>query len=114
MYNTSTDRSQLLKATVTNIIKIRKDIINDKELGYIKKQIGDEFQELNLSDMPNYTLCGDYLVKGNWKYAQFRESFIEKIKNNPNPITKITFPVKEFLENDEEYFLKNTNRPQYL
>jgi hypothetical protein len=40
-----------------------------------------------------------------------KESFIEKVKNNLNPITKVTFPVKEFLENDEEYFLKNTNRP---
>jgi hypothetical protein len=83
-------------------------------IGYVKKTIGDEFEEINLSDKPNYILCGDYLVKGNWRHKPYKETFIEKIKNNPNPITKLTFPVKEFLENDEDYFLKNTNRPQYL
>lgn len=81
------------------------------KIGYIKKQIGDEFEEIILDNQPNYTLYGDYLVKGNFKNKIMKESFIEKVKNNPNPITKVTFPVKEFLENDEEYFLKNTNRP---
>jgi len=124
MYDVAFNKYNLL-IDVNWVNTKREDIIytpnyifsNDNEflsIGYIKKQIGNEFKELNLNDMPNYTLCGDYLVKGNWKYTPFRESFIEKIKNNPNPITKITFPVKEFLENDEEYFLKNTNRPQYL
>jgi len=84
------------------------------KIGYCRKQIGDEFEEANLSDRPNYTLCSDYLVKGNWKHKPYKETFIEKIKNNSNIITKTTFPVKEFLENNEEYFLKNTNRPQYL
>lgn len=79
-------------------------------IGYAKKQIGEEFEEVNLSDRPNYTLCGDYLVRGNWKHKPMKESFINKVKNNKNPITKVTFPVKEFLENDEDYFLKNTNR----
>jgi hypothetical protein len=81
------------------------------KIGYIKKQIGDKFEEINLNDQLNYTLCGDYLVKGNFKNKIMKESFIEKVKNNKNPITKVTFSVKEFLENDEEYFLKNTNRP---
>lgn len=84
------------------------------KIGYAKKQIGDEFEEIDLSNRPNYTLCGDYLIKGNFKNSIWKESFINKVKNNPNPITKVTFPVKEFLENDEEYFLKNTNRSQYL
>ena len=83
-------------------------------IGYIKKQIGDEFEEKDLSDRPNYTLCGDYLVSFDFKDRPIKESIVEKIKNNPNPITKMTFSVKEFLENDEEYFLRNTNRPQYL
>lgn len=81
------------------------------KIGYIRKQIGEEFGEINLCDKPNYTLCGDYLVKGNYKHKLPKKSFINKVKNNPNPISKITFPVKEFLETDEEYFLKNTNRP---
>jgi hypothetical protein len=84
------------------------------KIGYIKKQIGEEWEEIDLINSPNYTLCGDYLVKGNYKNKPMKESFIEKVKNNLNPITKITFPVKEFLENDEEYFLKNINKLQYL
>jgi hypothetical protein len=84
------------------------------KIGYIKKQIGEEYEEIDLRINPLYSVQGDYLVKGNWKHKPFKESIIEKIKNNPNPITKTTFSVKEFLENDEEYFLKNTNRPQYL
>ena len=32
------------------------------------------------------------------------------IKNNINPTTRISFPVKDFLEKDEDYFLRNTNR----
>jgi len=84
-------------------------------IGYVKKIIGEEFEELNLIANPNYTLCGDYLVRGNYKNKTIqKESFVNKVKTNPNPITKVTFSVKEFLENDEEYFLKNTNRPQYL
>ena len=78
---------------------------------YIKKTIGDEFEEENLSDRPNYNLCSDYLVKGNRKYKPMKELFIERVKNNTNRITKTTFSIRDFLENDEEYFLKNTNRP---
>jgi len=81
------------------------------KIGYIKKQIGDELKEINLSNQPNYILCGDYLVKGNFKNEIIKESFINRVKNNPKLVTKVTFPVKEFLENDEIYFLKNTNRP---
>jgi hypothetical protein len=84
------------------------------KIGYAKKIIGDEFEEMDLRIDPLYSIQGDYLVKGNWKHKPFKEAFIDKVKFNKNPITKITFPVKEFLENDEEYFLKNTNRPQYL
>jgi hypothetical protein len=84
------------------------------KIGYIKKQIGEEWEEIDLRIDPLHSVQGDYLVKGNWKHKPMKESFIEKVKNNLNPITKVTFPVKEFLENDEEYFLKNTNRPQYL
>jgi hypothetical protein len=79
-------------------------------IDYVKKTIGDEFEEENLSDRPNYTLCGDYLAKGNRKYKPMKELFIERVKNNPNNLTKTTFSVREFLEKDENYFLKNTNR----
>lgn len=83
---------------------------NFLKIGYIKKQIGEEFDEINLINHPNFTLYGEYLVGGNYKYKNVKLSFIDKVKNNPNPVTKITFPVKDFLEKDEDYFLRNTNR----
>ena len=83
-------------------------------IGYTKKQIGEEHEELDLRINPLFSTQGDYLVKGNFKNINFKESFINKIKNTSNSIIKTTFPVKEFLENDEEYFLKNTNKIQYL
>lgn len=83
-------------------------------IGYVRKQIGEEFEELDLKNNPLFLAQGDYLIKGNYKNINFRESFINKIKNTSNSIIKTTFSIKEFLENDEEYFLKNTNKLQYL
>jgi UDP-2,3-diacylglucosamine pyrophosphatase LpxH len=83
-------------------------------IGYVKTQIGEKQEELDLRNNPSFLVQGDYLVKGNFKNINFKESFINKIKNTSNSIIKSTFPIKEFLENDEEYFLKNTNKLQYL
>jgi|LakMenEpi03Aug12_release.lakeMendotaPanAssembly.Ray.scaffolds.fasta_scaffold303546_2 hypothetical protein len=83
-------------------------------IGYVRKQIGEEYEELDLRTNPSFSTQGDYLIKGNFKNINFKESFINKIKTTSNSIIKTTFPVKEFLENDEEYFLKNTNKLQYL
>jgi hypothetical protein len=83
-------------------------------IGYVRKQIGEEYEELDLRTNPSFSVQGDYLIKGNFKNINFKESFINKIKTTSNSIIKTTFPVKEFLENDEEYFLKNTNKLQYL
>lgn len=83
-------------------------------IGYVRKQIGEEFEELDLKNNPLFLAQGDYLIKGNYKNINFRESFINKIKNTSNSIIKTTFSIKEFLENNEEYFLKNTNKLQYL
>jgi hypothetical protein len=83
-------------------------------IGYVRKQIGEEYEELDLRTNPSFSTQGDYLIKGNFKNINFKESFINKIKTTSNSIIKTTFPVKEFLENDEEYFLKNINKLQYL
>ena len=83
-------------------------------IGYVRKQIGEEYEELDLRTNPSFSTQGDYLIKGNFKNINFKESFINKIKTTSNSIIKTTFPVKEFLENDEEYFIKNTNKLQYL
>jgi hypothetical protein len=87
---------------------------NFLRIGYVRKQIGEEYEELDLRTNPLFSVQGDYLIKGNFKNINFKESFINKIKTTSNSIIKTTFPVKEFLENDEEYFLKNTNKLQYL
>ena len=83
-------------------------------IGYVRKQIGEEHEELDLKTNPLFLAQGDYLIKGNFKNVNFRKSFIDKIKNTSNSIIKTTFSVKEFLENDEEYFLENINKLQYL
>lgn len=83
-------------------------------IGYVRKQIGEEYEELDLRTNPSFSVQGDYLIKGNFKNINFKESFINKIKSTSNSIIKTTFPVKEFLENNEDYFLKNINKLQYL
>jgi UDP-2,3-diacylglucosamine pyrophosphatase LpxH len=83
-------------------------------IGYVKTQIGEKQEELDLRNNPSFLVQGDYLVKGNFKNINFKESFINKIKNTSNSPLKMTFSVEEFLENDEEYFIKNTNKLQYL
>jgi hypothetical protein len=83
-------------------------------IGYVRKQIGEEYEELDLRTNPLFLVQGDYLIKGNFKNINLKESFINKIKNTSNSIIKTTFSVKEFLENNEKYFLKNTNKLQYL
>jgi hypothetical protein len=83
-------------------------------IGYIKQQIRESSEELDLRTNPLFSIQGDYLVKGNFKNINFKESFINKIKNTSNSPLKMTFSVEEFLENDEEYFIKNTNKLQYL
>lgn len=80
------------------------------KIGYIRKQIGDDFNEMDLSINPNIILCSDYLIEGNYKNYPLKKSLINKIKTNINSTSIMSFPVKDLLENDEDYFLKNTNR----
>ena len=80
------------------------------KIGYTRKQIGEEYNEVILHENSNITLCSEYLVSGNYKNHLTKRSLKEKIKNNINPTTRISFPVKDFLEKDEDYFLRNTNR----
>lgn len=80
-------------------------------IGYIRKQIKDEISENNLLDNPNYTPYGDYLVKGNYKNSiQTVNKNNDRIKQSLKSTVVRLFSVKDFLEKDEEYFLKNTNR----
>jgi len=82
-----------------------------KKIGYTKKQINDEFEVKDLRNNPKFILLGDYLVQTNSSLnGSYTEKIINKVKNNPNPITITTFSVNDFLEKGESYFLNNTNR----
>jgi hypothetical protein len=91
--------------------EFKPDNIIHKKIGYSKKQINDEFEEKDLRNDPNFILLSDYLVQGNYgTNGRHTEKMINKVQNNPNPITITTFSVNDFLEKGESYFLNNTNR----
>jgi hypothetical protein len=90
--------------------EFKPDNIVHKKIGYSKKQINDDIEEKDLRNDPNFVLLSEYLVQGNYSNIQHTEKMINKVQTNPNPITITTFSVNEFLLNDEDYFLNNTNR----
>jgi hypothetical protein len=91
--------------------EFKPDNMIHKKIGYTKKQINDEFEVKDLRNNPKFILLGDYLVQTNSSLnGSYTEKIINKVKNNPNPITITTFSVNDFLEKGESYFLNNTNR----
>jgi hypothetical protein len=86
------------------------DNIIHKKIGYVKKQIGEEVEERDLRTYDDATLLTEHLIQRNYGNHKHTDKMIMKVQNNPNPITITTFSVNEFLSNDENYFLKNTNR----
>lgn len=81
-----------------------------KKIGYVKKQIGDEIQEVDLRTYDDTVILTEHLILRNYGIIRHTNKMINKVQNNPNPITITTFSVNEFLETDEEYFLTHTNR----
>ena len=88
----------------------RPDNIIHKKIGYVKKQINDEIEEKDLRTYDDATLLTEHLIQRNYGIHQHTDKMIQKVQNNSNPITITTFSVIEFLSNDENYFLNNTNR----
>lgn len=84
--------------------------IQHKKIGYIKKQIGETIQEVDLRTYTDATTLTEYLIQRSYGTIEHTEKMINKVQNNPNPITVTTFSVDEFLSTNEEYFLNNTNR----
>jgi signal recognition particle GTPase len=84
--------------------------VNHKKIGYVKKQIGDDIQESDLRTYSDATLLTEHLIQRNYGIIKHTDKMINKVQNNPNPITITTFSVNEFLETDENHFLNNTNR----
>jgi hypothetical protein len=86
------------------------DNIIHKKIGYVKKQINDEIEEKDLRTYDDVTLLTEHLIQRNYSIHKHTDKMIQKVQNNPNPITITTFSVNEFLETDENHFLNNTNR----
>lgn len=84
--------------------------IQHKKIGYIKKQIGETIQEVDLRTYTDAITLTEYLIQRSYGTIEHTEKMINKVQNNPNPITVTTFSVDEFLSTNEEYFLNNTNR----
>jgi hypothetical protein len=88
---------------------LQQDMIH-KKIGYIKKQIGDDIQELDLRTYFNTITLTENLIQRNYGTIKHTDKMINKVQNNPNLITITTFDVNEFLGTNEEYFLTHTNR----
>ena len=82
-----------------------------KKIGYVKKQINDEVEEKDLRTYDDAVLLTEHLVQRNYGTYEHTSKMINKIQNNPNTVTITTFSVEDYLNNNEEYFLHNTNRP---
>ncbi len=86
------------------------DNIIHKKIGYVKKQIGEEIEERDLRTYDDAIVLTEHLIQRNYGTVKHTNKMINKVQNNPNPITITTFSVNEFLETDENHFLNNTNR----
>lgn len=84
--------------------------VNHKKIGYVKKQIGDDIQESDLRTYDDAIVLTEHLIQRNYGTIRDTDKMINKVQNNPNPITITTFSVNEFLETNEDYFLTHTNR----
>jgi hypothetical protein len=88
---------------------LSEDILH-KKIGYFKKSVGNESTEYDPRLFPNAILLSEYLMEGNHGNYQHQQKMIDKVRNNKNPITITTFSAEDFLLNDKDYFLQNTNR----
>lgn len=91
--------------------KLVLDKIKFLKLGYIKKQINGETTIKDIRDADGITKITEYLVEGVYdEYPGTNKKLLGRILSNPNKLIKSYFDVNTLLENDEEYFIKNTNR----
>jgi len=81
-----------------------------KTIGYIKKQIGEEVEEVDLRLSKDVTVLTEYLVKRDLGNIRHKEKMISRIQNNKKEVTILAFSIDEFLKTDEAYFIRHTNR----
>lgn len=84
--------------------------ISYKRIGHFKKKMGSEVTELDMKIMHGVETVGDYLIKTSFGEFKYSDKMIDKIRNSSRDIVIATFSAEEFLLNDENYFLENTNR----
>jgi hypothetical protein len=80
-----------------------------KTIGYIKKQIGKEVEEVDLRLGKDVTVLTEYLVKRDLGDIRYKEKVISRVQNNKKGITVLSFSIDEFLKTDEAYFTRHTN-----
>lgn len=76
---------------------------------FIKKVINDQIDEVNYLNDSGYSKITENLSMVNVGGRCVSNKVINKIKNNKK-LTILTFPIKDFLNKDEKYFIENTNR----
>lgn len=81
-----------------------------KTVGYVKKQVGEDIVEVDLRKKQDAVKLTEFLIKRNPGNVPHTDKMIAKIKNNKKHITVVSFSVDEFLQTDEAYFIRHTNR----
>ena len=77
---------------------------------HIIKQVGRDKSFFDVRNKENIETLTGFLVKGVHSDYPGKKNVLDKILNYPDKIIRSHMNVEEFLNNDEEYFLKNTNR----
>jgi hypothetical protein len=81
------------------------------KIGYIKKQINGEITIKDYRNDEGIQKVNEYLIEGLYdEYPGTKEKLLQRILSNPNKLIKSYFSANTFLETDEDYFIKNTNR----
>lgn len=81
-----------------------------RTIGYVKKQIGEEIQEIDLRKKEDVTVLTNFLVEKDPGTVRHTEKMINKIRDNKKYTTVVSFNIDEFLQTDEAYFMRHTNR----
>ena len=77
----------------------------------IIKKIGDDETIWDLRKEEGVTRLSENLIEGyHEEYPITKKKILERIIGNPDKVLKSVMRVEEFLNNDETYFLNNTNR----
>lgn len=78
---------------------------------YIIKQIGEEKSFFDLRNRNDVKVLTEFLVKGkHGEYPITKQKLVDRILGYPDKLLRSNMNVVEFLDNNEDYFLKNTNR----